>query len=118
MSNRKSADDRSNINKIYKPIAGYFGNAVKETGQYAKAVVKDILDADLAQNTPRHTSKGVVMGVKAKDNKAKAEFGQAVGAIVKGARYTPGGVQIKKTTADRNPKGLKKMDLDKKARKK
>lgn len=84
---RRAADDRSNINKIYKPIAGYFGNAVRETGQYAKAVVKDILDADAAQNTPRHTSKSVVMGVKPKDNKAKAEFGQAVGAIVKGARY-------------------------------
>ena len=87
MSNRKSAEDRANMNAIYKPIAGYFSNAVKETGQYAKAVVKDILDADLAKNTPRHTSKGVVMGVKAKGNNAKAEFGQAVGAILKGKRY-------------------------------
>jgi hypothetical protein len=84
---RRAADDRSNINKIYKPIAGYLGNAAKETKQYAKAVVKDILDADKAKNTPRMTPKGVVMGVKAKDNNAKAEFGQAVGAIVKGARY-------------------------------
>jgi hypothetical protein len=90
---RRTADDRSNINKIYKPIAGYLGNAAKETGQYAKAVVKDILDADKAKNTPRHTDKGVVMGVKAKDNKAKAEFGQAVGAIVKGRRYDKNGMQ-------------------------
>ena len=89
---RRNADDRSNMNKIYKPIAGYLGNAVKETGQYAKAVVKDILDADKAKNTPRHTSKGVVMGVKAKDNNAKAEFGQAVGAIVKGKRYDSKGM--------------------------
>jgi hypothetical protein len=87
MSNRKSADDRSNMNKIYKPIAGYFGNAIKETGQAAKAFAKDILDKDAAKNTPRMTPKGVVMGVKPKDNNAKAEFGQAVGAIVKGARY-------------------------------
>jgi hypothetical protein len=83
---RRVADDRSNMNVLYKPI-GYFTNAAKETGQYAKAVVKDILDADKAKNTPRMTPKGVVMGVKAKDNNAKAEFGQAVGAIVKGARY-------------------------------
>jgi hypothetical protein len=90
---RRTADDRSNINKIYKPIAGYLGNAAKETGQYAKAVVKDILDADKAKNTPRMTPKGVVMGVKAKDNKAKAEFGQAVGAIVRGRRYDKNGMQ-------------------------
>jgi hypothetical protein len=70
-----------------------FANAAKETGQYAKAVVKDILDADKAKNTPRMTPKGVVMGVKAKDNKAKAEFGQAVGAIVKGRRYDKNGMQ-------------------------
>jgi len=89
MADRKSADDRSNINKIYKPIAGYFGNVAKETGQYAKAVVKDILDADEAQNRPRFPGNGKapVMDRKPKDNKAKAEFGQAVGAIVKGARY-------------------------------
>jgi hypothetical protein len=86
---RRAADDRSNMNKIYKPIAGYVGNVVKETGQYAKAVVKDILDADRAQNTPRFPGNGKapVMDRKPKDNKAKAEFGQAVGAIVKGARY-------------------------------
>ena len=75
------------MDKVYKPIAGYFGNAAKETGQYVKAAVKDVLDADAAQNTPRHTNKGVVMGVKPKDNNAKAEFGQAVGAILKGNRY-------------------------------
>ena len=86
MADRKSADDRSNINKIYKPIAGYFGNVAKETGQYAKAVVKDVLDANDAKNTPRFTNKGVVMGVKAKDNNAKAEFGQAIGSLI-GKRY-------------------------------
>jgi hypothetical protein len=86
---RRAADDRSNMNKIYKPIAGYVGNVVKETAQYAKAVVKDVIDVDRAQNTPRFPGNGKapVMDRKPKDNKAKAEFGQAVGAIVKGARY-------------------------------
>ena len=92
MADRNSAEDRSKMNVLYKPI-GYFTNAVKESGQYVKAVVKDISDADKAKNTPRMTPKGVVMGVKAKDNNAKAEFGQAVGAIVKGARYDKNGKQ-------------------------
>ena len=93
MADRNSAEDRSKMNVLYRPI-GYFTNAVKESGQYAKAVVKDVLDADKAKNTPRMTPKGVVMGVKPKDNNAKAEFGQAVGAIVKGARYDSKGKRI------------------------
>jgi len=31
---RNSAEDRSNMNKIYKPIAGYVGNVVKEYRQW------------------------------------------------------------------------------------
>ena len=31
---RKSAEDRSNMNKLYKPIAGYVGNVVKEYRQW------------------------------------------------------------------------------------
>jgi hypothetical protein len=92
MADRKSADDRSNINKIYKPIAGYFGNVAKETGQAVKAVAKDFFDADAAKNKPRQTSKGVVMGVKPKDNNAKAEIGQAVGSLL-GKRYDKNGKQ-------------------------
>ena len=80
------------MSNLYRPI-GYFTNAIKESGQYAKAVVKDILDADAAKNTPRFTDKGVVMGVKAKDNKAKAEFGQAMGAVLQGRRYDKNGKQ-------------------------
>ena len=86
MGNRTSAEDRSNINKVYKPIASYFGNVAKESSQAAKAVVKDFLDADAAKNKPRFTDKGVSMGVKPKDNNAKAEFGQAVGSLL-GKRY-------------------------------
>ena len=92
MADRKSAEDRSKMNSLYKPV-GYFTNAVKESGQYAKAVVKDFLDADAAKNTPVITPKGVVMGVKAKDNKAKAEFGQAAGAVLQGRRYDKNGKQ-------------------------
>ena len=93
MADRKSAEYRSKMNGLYRPI-GYFTNAVKESGQYAKAVVKDIIDADKAKNTPVITPKGVVMGVKAKDNNAKAEFGQAVGAILQGKRYDSKGKRI------------------------
>ena len=92
MADRNSAEDRSKMNVLYRPV-GYFTNAIKETGQYAKAAVKDILDADAAKNTPRQTSKGVVMGGKSKDNKAKAEFGQAMGAILQGRRYDKNGKQ-------------------------
>ena len=93
MANRSSAEDRSKMNALYRPI-GYFTNAIKESGQYAKAVAKDFLDADAEQNTPHLTDKGIVMGGgKVKDNKAKAEFGQAMGAILQGRRYNKNGKQ-------------------------
>jgi len=31
---RKSAEDRSNMNKIYRPIAGYINNVVKESKEF------------------------------------------------------------------------------------
>ena len=40
MADRKSAIDRSNMNAIYKPIAGYFGNIVKEVKDFGTAYKK------------------------------------------------------------------------------
>jgi hypothetical protein len=37
---RKSADDRSNMNKIYKPIAGYVGNVIKESKEFGSEFKK------------------------------------------------------------------------------
>jgi hypothetical protein len=37
---RKSAEDRSNINKLYKPIAGYVGNVVKESKEFSSEFKK------------------------------------------------------------------------------
>ena len=90
MADRKSAEDRSKMNAIYKPVGSYFSNVIKETSQAAKAAVKDVLDKDAAKNTPRMTPKGVVMGTKPKDNNVKAEFGQAVGSLL-GKRYDKNG---------------------------
>lgn len=95
MADRKSADDRSNMNKIYKPIAGYVANVVKEYRQWDGQV-----------NAP---ARGPATG-------------QFYGALLQGRRYDDKtGKQItkpeiKKSNLDTNPKGLKKMDLDKKAK--
>ena len=59
-STRNSADDRSNMNKIYKPIAGYVGNVVKEYRQWNNQI-----------NAP---ARGPATG-------------QFYGALLKGARY-------------------------------
>jgi len=94
---RRAADDRSNMNKIYKPIAGYVGNVIKEYSQWNNQV-----------NAP---ARGPATG-------------QFYGALLQGRRYDDKTgaqikkVEIKKTTVDTNPKGLKKMELDKKAKKK
>ena len=77
---RKSAEDRSFMNKVYKPVAGYVSNAKKEVGQAVKA-----------WNRASNAAADYTPGANARANKAnakqKAEFGQAVGAIVKGAKY-------------------------------
>jgi hypothetical protein len=108
---RRSGDDRSNMNKIYKPIAGYVGNVVKEVGE-AGSAWKKAFDAS-ADIRP-----GANARARAANKNQDAQMGQALGAILQGRRYDKSGTQIKKTTVDTNPKGLKKMELDKKAKKK
>ena len=80
MADRKSADDRSNINKIYKPIAGYFSNAAKEIGE-AGSAWKKAFNAS-ADNTP-----GANARARAANKNQDAQMGQAIGAVLKGARY-------------------------------
>jgi len=40
MADRKSAEDRSNMNAIYKPVSGYFGNIIKEVKDFGSAYKK------------------------------------------------------------------------------
>lgn len=108
---RRAADDRSNMNKIYKPIAGYVSNVAKEVGEFGSAWKK-------AFNASADVRPGANARARAANANQDAQMGQALGAILQGRRYTKGGVQIKKTTVDTNPKGIKKMNLDKTARKK
>jgi len=80
MADRKSADDRSNINKIYKPIAGYFSNAKKEVGEFGSAWKK-------ADKASLDVTPGANARARSANKNEKAQMGQALGAILKGARY-------------------------------
>ena len=40
MSDRKSAEDRSKMNAIYKPVASYFSNIVKESKEFGSEFKK------------------------------------------------------------------------------
>jgi hypothetical protein len=84
---RKAADDRSNMNKIYKPIAGYVGNVVKEVKDNAKAFSRAIDLQDKIRNYPPTKRPALKAAATANDKKVTAERGQLIGAIVKGARY-------------------------------
>jgi hypothetical protein len=79
MADRKSADDRSNINKIYKPVASYFGNVVKEVKDFGTAY-KKATDA----------SGDIRPGADARAAKANKNYdaakGQLGGALI-GKRY-------------------------------
>jgi hypothetical protein len=113
---RRAADDRSNMNSIYKPIAGYVGNVAKEVGEFGSAWKK-------AFNASADVRPGANARARSANKNQDAQMGQALGAILQGRRYDKSGtqikkVEIKKTTVDTNPKGLKKMNLDKTAKKK
>jgi hypothetical protein len=84
---RKAADDRSNMNKIYKPIAGYVGNVFKEVKDNAKAYSRAIDLQDKIRNYPPDKRAALKAAATANDKKVTAERGQLIGAIVKGARY-------------------------------
>jgi hypothetical protein len=76
---RRAADDRSNMNKIYKPVAGYVGNIVKEVKDFGSAY-KKATDA----------SGDIRPGADARAAQANKNYdaakGQLAGALV-GRRY-------------------------------
>jgi hypothetical protein len=83
MADRKSADDRSNMNKIYRPIAGYVGNIAKETKEFGSAWKKSFNEG--ANYNPDGNAKA------AKANKEyDAAKGQLLGSLV-GKRYDKNG---------------------------
>jgi hypothetical protein len=91
---RRAGDDRSNMNKIYKPIAGYFGNAAKEVGEFGSAWKK-------AFNASADVRPGANARARAANANQDAQMGQALGAILQGRRYTDSGKQITKGTIDK-----------------
>jgi hypothetical protein len=86
---RRSGDDRSNMNKIYKPIAGYVGNVAKEVGEFGGAWKK-------AFNASADVRPGANARARAANKNQDAQMGQALGAILQGRRYTDSGKQIVK----------------------
>jgi len=79
MGNRNSAVDRSNMNAIYKPVAGYFGNVVKEAKDFGSAY-KKYTDAR-GDITPGANARAVQAG-----KNYDAAKGQLGGALI-GKRY-------------------------------
>jgi hypothetical protein len=75
MSNRTSAEDRANMNAIYKPVAGYFGNLVKETKEFGSAWKK-----------ANNASADIRPGANARARNANKQYdnakGQLLGALV------------------------------------
>jgi hypothetical protein len=88
MSDRKSAEDRANMNAIYKPIAGYFGNVVKEGRQAVKAWSNAVDASDKAKfgTRPGAPKAAAKAAASAAGKKAEAERGQFLGSLV-GKRY-------------------------------
>ena len=86
MADRKSAEDRSNMNKIYKPIAGYFGNVVKEGKEAVKAYSQSLDATDKAKNFPPAQRPALKAAASAAGKKAEAERGQFLGSLI-GKRY-------------------------------
>lgn len=83
---RKSADDRSFMGKIYKPVAGYVSNVVKEGSQAAKAFSQSLDAIDKAKNYPPSQRPALKKAASAAGKKAEAERGQFLGSLV-GKRY-------------------------------
>lgn len=87
MADRKSAEDRSNMNRIYKPVAGYVGNVVKEIKDNVKTWQKGVDLQDKLRTYPPSKRPALKAKAIANSKQATAEGGQLAGAIFKGARY-------------------------------
>jgi hypothetical protein len=85
-STRKSASDRSFMDKIYRPVAGYVGNVVKEGSEAAKAWSRSVDANDKAKNYPPAKRPALNAAASAAGKKAEAERGQFLGSLV-GKRY-------------------------------
>ena len=83
---RKSANDRSFMDKIYRPVAGYVGNVVKEGSQAVKAYGQALDAIDKAKNFPPAKRPALNAAASAAGKKAEAERGQFLGSLV-GKRY-------------------------------
>ena len=83
---RKSADDRSFMDKVYKPVAGYFSNVAKEGSEAARAWSRAVDAKDRAQNYPPAQRPALKQAASAASKKAEAERGQFLGSLI-GNRY-------------------------------
>jgi hypothetical protein len=94
---RRTGDDRSNMNKIYKPIAGYVGNVIKEGGQAVKAWSNAVDASDKARfgTRPGAPKQAAKRAASAASKKQEAEQGQFLGALLQGRRYDKAGKQVK-----------------------
>ena len=83
---RNSADDRSFMDKVYRPIAGYFSNVAKEGSEAAKAWGQAVDATDRAKNYPPSKRPALNEAASAAGKKAEAERGQFLGSLI-GNRY-------------------------------
>lgn len=84
---RTSANDRSNQNKLYKPLS-YIKNVAKESFQLATTGLKTLDDIYTAQRTTVHhgPDKPPTLGVTPPKNKFPSAVGQFGGALI-GRKY-------------------------------
>ena len=83
---RNSADDRSFMDKLYRPVAGYVSNVVKEGSEAARAWSGAVDAKDKAQNYPPSQRPALKKAASAAGKKAEAERGQFFGSLI-GNRY-------------------------------
>jgi len=83
---RKSADDRSFMDKVYKPVAGYFSNVAKEGSEAARAWSRAVDASDKAKSYPPEKRPALKAAATAAGKKAEAERGQFLGSLI-GNRY-------------------------------
>jgi hypothetical protein len=83
---RKSAADRSFMDKVYKPVAGYFSNVAKEGSEAVKAWSQAVDATDKAKNYPPSKRPALNQAATAAGKKAEAERGQFLGSLI-GKRY-------------------------------
>lgn len=83
---RKSAEDRSNMNSVYKPVAGYVGNVAKEVKDNVKTWKQGLDIADRIRTYPASKRPALKAAAEANAKKAVAERGQLAGSLI-GRRY-------------------------------